>query len=69
MKISSESRGHFRWRGLSYNPEGRRSSTFQCEDCHEVIKEYDDEILATLELHDQRKHGPPQTDPSRPADA
>lgn len=57
MKIPCTNVRHFKWRGISFNPEGRRSTSFQCDLCNDMIKEYDTDIMSALQMHDTRKHG------------
>lgn len=69
VRVPSTNIGHFAWRGVAYDLDGRRSTTFRCELCREVLKELDSNILTALEAHDSQKHGQTQTtaDPGGPA--
>lgn len=57
MKIPSKDIGHFKWRGMAFDPEGRRSASFKCDLCGADIKERDENLMAALQMHDTRKHG------------
>lgn len=57
MRIPSEDVRHFKWRGISFDPEGRRSTSFKCDLCGTDIKERDENVMTALQMHDTRKHG------------